>query len=161
MGRFLNLFKNPIFIICLVIGFLMMFLIYLETSNQLTTTFWKFGPVTNDEGKYFKYMTFTMDNWVKVISVYVIIFLTSLVYSIYDNFYKNTFKKHLQSPDYSIISKPITYIFLGLTPFVEMIYYIINFFAVACFQFQYLLPLFIGGFLGKTPYIVHVLSKKI
>ena len=159
MGKILNLLYNPVFIICLVIGFFILFLIYLQSYNQLTGSFWKFGPVQDEKGEYYKYMSFTMDNWVKVISVYIIILLTSLISSIYDNFYESKFKSHIESTDYSIISKLTTYIFLGIKPFMDIMYYIINFFAVANFQIQYLLPLFFGAYLGEIPYIADALAK--
>ena len=161
MGVLMNLLNNPVFIIYIVILFIIFFMVYLESYNQITSTFWKFGPVLNNAGQYYKYMTFTMDNWVKVISVYVIIFLTSLIGGIYDKFYKTHFIKHLESSDYSIMSRITTYLFLGINPLVDMMYYIINFFAVACFQFQYLLPLFLGAYLGEIPYILNALGNKI
>jgi hypothetical protein len=63
------------------------------------------------------------------------------------------------------MSKITTYLILGIHPFIKIIFYIVNFFAVACFQIQYLLPLFIGSYLAELPFIakslIAISEKKI
>ena len=161
MIKFLEFFNNPLIIISIVIVFFIAFMVYLETSRELTSKFWSFGPVLNDKGEYFQYMTFRLDSWTKVIYVYVIIFLTAIVNTLYSRFYKTKFKSHLESKDYSIMSRIVTFMVLGINPLVDIVSYIVNFFAVACFQFQYLLPLFLGEYLVEIPYIASLLVQKI
>ena len=156
---FLSLLQNPVVIIIITICFLIGFMAYLEES-QVFKNFWKFGPVLDPNGQYYKYMTFTLNNWTKVISVYFIIFLTAFVNTLYKTVYKSKWKPNVESKDYSIISKMSTILAICVNPIMELLSYIVNFYAVAVFQFQYLLPMFLGAFCAEIPYLAHFLARK-
>ena len=147
LKKLVDWFTNPLVIIVLVIFFLIVFIVYLQTSHELTGKFWQFGPVLDDNGSYYKYMTFNLDTWSKVITVYTIIFLTSFVSTLYNSFFGQKIS-YIEN-----MSKITTYLILGIHPFIKIISYIVNFFAVACFQIQYLLPLFVGSYLAELPFI--------
>ena len=159
MGNLVKWLTNPLVIITIVILFFIAFMVYLETSKELSSLFWKFGPTLDADGKYYKYMTFTLDNWAKVASVYIIIFLTAVVNTLYSKFYKSRFIGQIGSPSYSSMSRTVKVIVIAINPMMEMLSYIVNFFAVAAFQFQYLLPMFAGAFLAELPYLSQFLMQ--
>lgn len=157
LKKLVDWITNPLIVLCLFVFFSIIYIVYLEISHELTGKFWEFGPALNDDGEYYKYMTFTLDNWPKVITVYVIIFLTAFITTLYKgNFSKNLVDLTMNTNKYL---KWSSYAILGINPLIYMISYIVNFFAVACFQVQYLLPLFIGSYMGELPYIAKTLMS--
>ena len=158
LKKLVDWLTNPLVIVILVILFFIIYIVYLETSHELTGKFWEFGPVLDDNGKYYKYMTFTLDKWSKVITVYAIVFITSFITTLYNTYYKEKFI-HLTEKSDNKLTKYTTYFILVINPLVDIISYIVNFFAVACFQIQYLLPLFIGSYAGELPFIAKALMS--
>lgn len=73
------------------------------------------------------------------------------------NFFSFLTNKDITTMPYT---KPITYIITLLDPFIKTLLYIIEFYATATFQLQFILPQFIGSYISTLPFTLNLLEQK-
>ena len=57
-------------------------------------------------------------------------------------------------------SKILFYIATLIDPFIKLLIHIIDFYTVATFQLQYLIPKFIASYLINIPFLIHLIESK-
>ena len=57
-------------------------------------------------------------------------------------------------------NKLLTYVITMVDPFIKTLLYIIEFYATATFQFQFILPQFIGSYIATLPFTLNLLEQK-
>jgi hypothetical protein len=107
-------------------------------------------------------MGITLDSWSKVLTLYVICFTTGFLSSHYDNVVTTTIINRLTDPNVSSIpySQAGTYAVVLIDPLIMHSLKVIEFFATLTLQFQFILPLVVGSYLGGLPAVLNILSSK-
>ena len=57
-------------------------------------------------------------------------------------------------------NKLLTYVITLIDPFIKTLLYIIEFYATATFQLQFILPQFLGAYITNLPFTLHLLKQK-
>jgi len=161
--KIFNFFNSPkIALITILLFFLTYFL-----AQGLTTGFGQnflaFGP-TEDE--YTKeptmFMGIKLDSWTIVGVVYVIIFITTILQTYYYNVVSNNLYAYVWNAAIKNVPFPKfwTYLVLLIDPIINIILYIIRFYATATFQIQYIIPQFIASYIVDLPFTLKWLGGK-
>ncbi len=124
--------------------------------------FLKFGPVKDSNGEYTNFMGIQLNSWKLVGIVYVIIFFTTILHSYYLNVVEQNIHAYVLNKAIEVVpySKFWTYFVLLVDPFINILLTIINFYATATFQIQYVIPQFIGSYFTDLPFTLKWLSGK-
>lgn len=138
----INILENPINILSLVFLFFIWFFYQEEKTEDFKNNFLHFGPIKNTNGDYKVFMGIKLSTWYNITQVYIIIFISSLITQLYNNVYN----KHLH--DNHIKFKNTIFKYQYINPIIQQIFLIIKFFATASFQLQFILPMFLGSYLG-------------
>jgi hypothetical protein len=119
-------------------------------------------PLKDENNNYLPFISFILDSWSKVIMAYILILFSSIFQNYYINIMDQNFFYFLSNKD--IIKMPynktITYIITLLDPFIKTLLYIIEFYATATFQLQFILPQFIGSYISNLPFTLNLLKQK-
>lgn len=143
------------------IGALCVYLIVLDKEGVFQKKLFHFGPSSPSSDT--RFLNIKLDTWTKVISVYIIAFLSSLSLSYYQNiasFYLNNillnpaFKGRIQhSKHWSNI--------LGIAdPIISSVMAAINFFITLTMEFQFILFQLLGAISITIPSNLYIISKK-
>ena len=93
---------------------------------------------------------------------YLLILFSSLFNNYYitimdQNFFYFLTNENITQMPYT---KTITYIITLIDPFIKTLLYIIEFYATATFQLQFILPQFIGSYISRLPFTLKLLNGK-
>jgi hypothetical protein len=157
----MDIFYNPYILVIFFIIFLIAYFVYLDVEGSFANEFLHFGPggtVVNSA----QFMGITLDSWSKVLTLYVICFTTGLLSTHYDNVVTTTIINRLTDPNVSSIpySQAGTYAVVLIDPLIMHSLKVIEFFATLTLQFQFILPLVVGSYLGGLPTVLNILSSK-
>ena len=157
--KFLN---NPIIALILMLLFCVGFFIYNALTNNTTNNFFSFGPTIDEDGKNVSFLGTDLNSWSHVWLAYIIIFIASVFNNYYTDVIDHNILHKITNTAVNKIgyNKLITYIVVMIDPFMKTLLYIIEFYAVATFQFQYLLPQFLGAYFTNLPFTLHLLNQK-
>ncbi len=142
-----------IFLICLIV-----YLILLDEEGAFKNNFLKFGPDPNT-----KFLGMAMNTWEKVILVYFISFLSSLLQTYSSTAMFNFIYLKLWNPAYKKkinLTKTWAQIIASTEPLLSWILAIIQFFCSMTMQLQYLMPQFLGQALMSIPYTLLKVDEK-
>jgi hypothetical protein len=141
--------------------FLIITLIILDEEGAFIDNFFYIGP-SKDEKNQTKFIGMKLDTWTKVIIVYIIAFVTSVLTSYYQNVTYQFIHMYVRNPAIKTInySRKWTYIINILEPILYLLLNIITFFITLTTQFQYIFIRFLGEFLITTPFQFLILGKK-
>jgi hypothetical protein len=160
--QIINFINNPIILLSIIILFCIGYFIYTSLAGDIKTNFFLFGPLKDENNKYLSFISFILDSWTKVIMVYILILFSSLFHNYYITIMNQNFFSFLT--DKNIIQMPhskiITYTITLIDPFIKTLLYIIEFYATLTFQFQFILPQFIGSYLSTLPFTLNLLKQK-
>lgn len=158
--RIINIFTHPLTACVIILVFLFGILIYLGTTGNIDKNFTKFGPTNNEEtGKPAKFFGIYLDTWGHVILVYIIVFVAALLQTYYGGIVKTSVLEVSQT---SIpFSKILTYFLHLVDPFINIILYLIQFYAAATIELQFILPQFVAAYLMNIPFITSNLQNKL
>jgi hypothetical protein len=153
-------FEPRVALITFVI-FLIATLILLDEEGAFVNNFFHFGPST-DEKNQAKFIGMKLDTWPKVIIVYLVAFLTSVLTAYYQNVISQFIHMYAWNPAIKTInySKKWTYIITGLEPILYLLLNIITFFITLTTQFQFIFIRFLGSFIVSTPFDWIILGQK-
>ena len=160
--QFIDYINKPIVVLFIIILFIIGYFLYTSLVGDIQTNFFLFGPIKDKNDNYLPFISFILDTWSKVIMAYLLILFSSLFHNYYINmmdlnfFYFLTNKDIIQMP----YNKVFTYIITLLDPFIKTLLYIIEFYATATFQFQFILPQFIGSYIATLPFTLKLLNEK-
>ena len=155
-------FFKPQTALLLVGLFLISYILYNVFSGGFSKQFLKFGPTKEENGKWTTYMGLELDSWRHVVVVYFLIFIATVLQFYYSNVVDHNIDTYVFNPAVKEIpySKFWTYFILLADPTIRTMLYVIQFFATATFQLQYILPQFLAGYLIDIPFVLKWLSKK-
>jgi hypothetical protein len=161
LSAIFNFLNNPKIALIILLLFLLGYFLAEGLIIGFNNNFLKFGPTKDENGKPSKFMGINLDTWKKVGIVYVLIFISTVLQNYYQNVIKHNINFHVwRSTKIVPYSKLTTYFILLIDPLINIILYIIRFYATATFQIQYILPQFIAIYLTDLPYTLKLLSSK-
>jgi hypothetical protein len=157
----MDIFWNPYFIVVIFIVFLIIYFIYLDVEGSFANGFLHFGP-GGDNVNSTQFMGITLDSWSKVITLYFICFTTGFLSTHYDNVVSKEIINRVIDPYVTHIpySQSGAYAVVLIDPLIMHSLKIIEFFATLTLQFQFILPVVVGSYLGDLPSIMSILSMK-
>jgi hypothetical protein len=152
---------NPYFIVVIFIVFLIAYFIYLDVEGSFADGFLHFGP-GGDNDNTTKFMGITLDSWSKVITLYFICFTTGFLSVHYDNVVSMTMINNVMDTSVKHIpyTETGTYTVVLLDPLIMHSLQVIELFATLTLQFQFILPLVLGSYIGGLPAALSFLSSK-
>jgi len=157
----MEIFWNPYFIVVLFIVFLIAYFIFLDVEGSFANDFLHFGPGgTNVNSAQF--MGITLDSWSKVITLYFICFTTGFLSSHYDNVVSMSIINNVMDQSRSFVpySQTGTYAVVLIDPLIMHSLKVIEFFATLTLQFQFILPVVVGSYIGGLPTVLSILGSK-
>lgn len=162
-----SILNNPRSIIIVILLFFTIYFIIGDKTGTFNSTFLRFGPNKHSKStdgtntnKDTKYIGISINSWSRVIMVYFITFFSALL-----NAYYNTtvsisnniiFNDKMTTIKYN---KYWTYIAYILDPMFIVLFTVLQFFATATFELQYIIPQFLGIALIRIPYSISFLNK--
>jgi len=157
----MDLFNNPYIVVILFIVFLIAYFVYLDIEGSFANGFLHFGPGI-DNSTTSQFMGVTINTWSKVLTLYVICFVTGFLSTHYDNVVSTSLINRLMDPNVSHIpySQAGTYAVVLIDPLIMHSLKVIEFLATLTLQFQFILPLVIGSYIGGLPTVIGLLSSK-
>jgi hypothetical protein len=141
--------------------FLIAYFIFLDVEGSFANDFLHFGPGgTNVNSAQF--MGIVLDSWSKVITLYFICFTTGFLSTHYDNVVSMSIINNVM--DTSITHVPYsqtgTYAVVLIDPLIMHSLKVIEFFATLTLQFQFILPVVVGSYIGGLPTVLNILKSK-
>ena len=163
--NFLSIFEflnKPLHALLMIIFFIIVYFLTIGFTSGFKNNFLAFGPTFDETGKYTYFMGIELDSWKHIIITYVLIFIASVMNSYYNYVVGTNLHSYLWNPAVSIVpySKIISYFVLLVDPLINIILYIIQFYATATFQVQFIIPLFLGSYLSSLPFTLKWLGSK-
>jgi hypothetical protein len=153
--------SKPSVVLIIFILFLIGYLIFMDVEGGFSKKFLRFGPGTTDENTT-KFIGIKIDSWSKVITLYAISFLTSLMISYYDVIIYNNIHRYVWNPAITHIpySKFWTYTAILSQPLFNQLLLIIQFYMALTLQLQFIIPQFMGEFIAQLPFSLQTLGRK-
>ena len=162
VNQLIHYINKPIVVLFIIILFCIGYFLYTSLVGDIESNFFLFGPVKDENDNYLPFISFLLDSWSKVIIAYLLILFSSIFHNYYINIMNQNFFYFLTNKDITKIpyTKTITYIIALLDPFIKTLLYIIEFYATATFQLQFILPQFIGSYISSLPFTLKLLEQK-
>jgi len=154
-------FYNPYLVVILFIVFLVIYFVYLDVEGSFTNGFLHFGP-GGDNVNTTQFMGITLNSWSKVVTLYFICFTTGFLSTHYDNVVTTSIINRLTDPNVTHVpySQVGTYTVVLIDPLIMHSLKIIEFLATLTLQFQFILPVIVGSYVGGLPTVLNTLSSK-
>jgi len=154
------LFK-PLVAFTILVTFLIIYLTFIDLEGGFSKGFLHFGPGTTPENTV-SFIGIRMDTWQKVIILYVVGFISSLINSYYMFAVSENLHSYVWQRAEKVIpfSKTGTYFILFAEPAIGQILTILQFFTTLTMQLQFILPEFLGGMLAHIPGVMRRLADK-
>lgn len=135
--------------------------VFIVNEGGFSDQFLHFGPGINQTNTT-KFLGITLDTWPKVILIYFISFLSSLmntyyVYAMTNNLHSYIWNRAVPNVPFS---RKWTYIVILLEPFILQVLTITQFFTNLTMQLQFIIPQFIGSTIIEIPFTIQRLREK-
>jgi hypothetical protein len=161
MGKYTDLFFNPVTALMVITIFIFVYLMFLDESGAFSQKFLHFGPGTNEQNTA-KFIGMPMNTWQKVIMLYIIGFFISFIKTYYesvidDKVYSYIFNKALSEIP---LTRLHTYLIILLDPLLKGIINIVQIFTIFAGQLQFILPQLIGQYIARIPFVLNILGEK-
>ena len=158
-----DFFNNPKIALLIMLIFLFAFFLTEGLTTGFGNNFLSFGPTKDKQsGEPTMFMGIKLNSWTSVNVVYLIIFISTILQSYYGNAVGVNIHAYVYNPAVELVpySKFWTYLVLLINPLITIILYIIQFYATATFQIQYIIPQFIGSYITDLPFTLKWLHGK-
>ena len=137
------------------------YIIFISIEGGFSNQFLHFGPGT-DVTNTTTFIGIVLDTWPKVILMYFISFLSSVMNTYY--LYAMTNNLHSYIWNRAVPNVPFsrrwTYIVTLAEPFIMQVLTITTFFTNLTMQLQFIVPQFIGGIIIEIPFTIQRLREK-
>ena len=137
---------------------LILYLILLDEEGAFTKKFMHFGPSDDAE-----FINMKINTWPKVITVYVIGFVTSLLIYYYNAVADNYIHQYLWNPAYKDVI-PMTKGWVTLITIVDQLIFpilaVLQFFVNMTVRMQFIIPNILGRLVIGIPNVLYMISKK-
>jgi hypothetical protein len=157
-----NILLKPQIALLILLIFIIGYIISLYFLGGFDSHLIAFGPHKDKNGNDSSFAGMELNTWKKIIFVYFIILLSSIL----QVYYNNVISKSMQQDILNNALKKIpytkfwTYLVSIIDPFIQIMLYIIKFFATATFQIQFIIPQLIGSYIANLPFTFKWLSNK-
>ena len=157
----MEFFLSPKVALLIFLGFLIIYIVLLDTQGAFQTKLWHFGPGTTPENTAY-FMGIAMDTWPKVLVLYAISFITALVTS----YYSSAIGENLHTYIWNVAvphvpySKFWTYLIVILEPFLYQLLALLEIATYFTCQLQFFVPSFFGRMLASLPFDLARLATK-
>ena len=161
--KIFEFFNNPKIALLIMLIFLFAFFLTQGLTTGFDNNFLTFGPTKDEQtGEPVMFMGIQLDTWNNVGIVYVITFISTVLQSYYNNAIGGNLHSYVFNPAIDTVpySKFWTYLVYMIDPLISIILYIIQFYATATFQLQYIIPQFIGNYITDLPFTLKWLNGK-
>lgn len=153
-----DIFFEPKMAFIIFTIFIAVYLIGLDEEGAFTEKFFRFGP--SEESKF---LNMNIDTWQKVILVYTLSFMSSVLTAYYRSVSFDFIHSYIWNPAYKEkikMSKAWTTAIVAFEPLLFWILNIIDFFVTLTMEFQYILPKFLGQIAINVPYGIYKVNQK-
>ena len=161
--KMFDFFNNPKTALLIMLIFLIAYFLTEGLTTGFGNNFLSFGPTKDEQtGEPTMFMGIKLNSWSSVNVVYLIIFISTILQSYYGNVVGSNLHAYVFNPAVDTVpySKFWTYLVLLIDPLITIILYIIQFYATATFQIQYIIPQFIGSYITDLPFTLKWLNGK-
>jgi hypothetical protein len=162
ISKFLNLINNPKFALIIILLFIIIFFLSEGFTGGFDPAFYTFGPTKDVNGNYISFMGIEVKEWKHVIIIYLITFISVLLSIYYNNVLNIKIEAYVfnHAVKHIPFNKIWTYLMLLTDPLIQIILFIIRFYATATLQIQYIIPQIIATYIGEVPFILNWLVGK-
>lgn len=160
MGSFSFLkrtFFEPRIAFCLFIFFMVGYMLFLDEENAFQN-FFAFGPDPS-----IRFLGMSINTWNKVILVYAVGFISSLLQGYYQTVMYDFIHSKLWNPAYKEripMSKRWAKTIVTVEPLLDWMLDIVQFFITMTMRFQFILPQLLGQIVVDTPYALMKIEEK-
>ena len=160
--KIFDFFNNPKTALLIMLIFLIAYFLTEGLTTGFGNNFLSFGPTKDEVGEPTMFMGIKLNSWSSVSVVYIIIFISTILQVYYSNVVALNIHSYVFNPATFDVPFPKfwTYLILLCDPLIEIILYIITFYATATFQIQYIIPQFVGSYITGLPFTLKWLSSK-
>jgi hypothetical protein len=141
--------------------FLAGYMAFIQVEGGFSSQFLHFGPGTNEDNTT-SFIGIVLDTWSKVILMYFVSFLSSLMNTYYLYAMTNNLHSYIwnRAMPHVPFSKKWTYIVILSEPLLMQILQVTSFFTTLTLQLQFILPQFIGSAIVEIPFTIAMLRLK-
>jgi hypothetical protein len=156
-----DLLSSPKSILIISGVYLTGYMIFIAKEGGFTSQFVHFGPGTN-ESNTTSFLGIILDTWQKVILMYAVSFLSSVMNTYYSYAMTNNLHSYIWNRAVPKVpfSKKWTYIVILVEPILLQILSITQFFTSLTMQLQFIIPQFIGSMIIEVPFTIQRLREK-
>ena len=141
----IKLFEKPKIAFIIFASWIVLFMIIIAHLGGFSKKFLHFGPSTDPETQT-EFLGSKVDSWKKVISIYVLGFLSVCFSTYYHNIFgawmTNSIKDHKETK--LDVTKNTAYFLSNLNPIISSINRILEFFVLLTLQLQFIIPQILG-----------------
>ena len=145
-----NFLFNPIVAFTIFVFFIVGYLVFLDMEGAFTETFLHFGPDNNT-----KFINMKVDTWEKVILIYVIGFVTSILTTYYQTTMTDFVRSKIWNPAFKEeinMSKSLAHLIVALDPILFFILKTLQFFLNVTMRLQFIIPQLLGNAFVNIPF---------
>jgi hypothetical protein len=150
-------FFEPRMAFCLFIFFMVGYMFFLDEENAFQN-FFAFGPDPS-----VRFLGMSINTWNKVILVYAVGFISSLLQGYYQTVMYDFIHSKLWNPAYKEripMSKRWAKTIVTVEPLLDWMLDIVQFFVTMTMRFQFILPQLLGQIVVDTPYALMKIEEK-
>lgn len=150
-------FFEPRVAFCLFVFFMVGYMLFLDEEGAFNN-FFAFGP---DPG--IRFLGMSMDTWSKVLLVYAVGFISSLLQGYYQTVMFDFIHSKLWNPAYKEripVSKRWAQMIVTVEPLLNWMLSIVQFFVTMTMRFQFIVPQLLGQLLIDLPYGLMKIEEK-
>jgi len=161
INKLANFLSSPKIILLFSGIYLSGFVSFIAKEGGFTSQFLHFGPGTNAINTT-TFLGIVLDTWQKVILMYFISFLSSLMNTYYTYAMTNNLHSYIWNRAVPKVpfSRKWTYIVVLAEPFIIEVLTITQFFTNLTMQLQFIIPQFIGSVIIEIPFTIQRLREK-
>ena len=163
LNKIFNFFNHPRTALLIILIFLFTFFLVEGLTTGFGNNFLAFGPTKDEKtGEPTTFMGIKLATWKNVGLVYAIIFISTILQVYYNNVVQTNIHAFVWNAAIEIVPFPKfwTYLVLLVDPLIQIILYIIRFYATATFQIQYIIPQFVASYFTDLPFVLKWLNGK-
>ena len=144
-----RIFFEPRMAFCLFVFFMVGYMLFLDEEGAFNN-FFGFGPDPS-----IRFLGMSLDTWHKVLLVYAVGFISSLLQGYYSTVMFDFIHSKLWNPAYRqriLVSKRWAQTIVTVEPLMDWILDIVQFFVTMTMRFQFILPQLLGQIIVDLPY---------
>ena len=161
LGPIANFLSSPKTILIISAVYLSTYITFIGIEGGFSSQFLHFGPGT-DAKNTTTFIGIVLDTWQKVILMYFVSFLSSVMNTYYMYAMTNNLHSYIWNRAVPKVpfNKKWTYVVILAEPLIMQILNITEFFTNLTMQLQFIIPQFIGSLIIEIPFTIQRLREK-